>query len=1558
MSLPAKLKLKEAKYLEFQEVNDARLLVIWCISVKRHIRGVPGYRNIFSVNDTTVDDAHHNEAVSFMASLLLDNQAKGIGLKAADRANETAGGRAALKALQELRASYLPDERTLLAQLKASLNHGQSTHENLLDFMTRLEDLQIAIKDCGATVSDDDMLVSLLNGMRTEEATIRAVVKGDPTVTTFELAKAKIRTVQDHSISMEQPGAAFAAFAPTGATSYAALQARVTELEAEKKKAEAATRKSEVDELKAMVAAMQSQHNAGGGGSALRFNSQNRRCYNCNAIGHLARNCPKPDKRKTAGEGRPRLAPGSEEPPAKEFGALSFHTALLANATPELPPMPTDAWSVMPTSRRTMIRAAPPPPLSSHNPFGSLTFSDDTAGPDDEPTLLEEREMRDAIAVVSVEEQAIAAAVAAVAEEEAAERAAIADVAAFIAADPAAMTVARTSKATILPNDVAMRRAIITNDPTPWPADWLHSAAHRLGKAPVPMPTVTHVVPASRFNASTSSGMSSDCSRLSDHDLGYDSADDDEAMLVDFQRHWAPAALAARGFAPADDLTLSPVSDDTGCENNSVPGLISDNSISDNDFSQHASTASLCGIPTTQSHTTDSVFPDSDNMPHLAPDSIDDDKAVSIGRRSSSLGARSNPSTRALKLHRRAIHATARTFTAWPNASLPGTSPTAPAVMRNIYLDDAVDSFRLVPRDAVSIQNPSTQHVAAPEGVSSSNARLSMTKSARRHRNRRSARRLRKRDPFAIGGTKHFAATTPVVIPSPPPNAIDQLETALAAAEQHCFLGEAAPLPSIRHVRADPAALMPHHPLHVVILCAGATFGVIDGLCAAGHCIATITLVENDAAVRAAGILELNRVRAKWTALISYDAIANAYDRLPTHDVQLLTTDMFAALPRVDLLVATPPCQPFSSAGRNQGLHDQRAKPFYAVCRLVKQLNRAQSGITYVIENVAGAGRFPAICAALGDPVLARADELGSSSRRDTLLWTNARDPDALQAHYHRSLRRPTTVGDLIAKGGFAPEWQAPAHLRHSKFGKFVSRKGSFAHRMHGSTPGSSMLLHNGVYEEAPTDIKCISMGFDANAVDFPEVSADMRRRIIGACVDSNVARWLMAAISSASKDESALPSIHTFPHKWIFDSGATSHMVAQYEDYSDYQTIPRRWISGLGAYAVAPYSQFQNGLMERTWRTLSQWARCMDYASLQDTYWEFAMSVAAYIYNRTFRRGVHGIPLHLVTGAIPDLRHLRVFGCDAYAHVPRSTRHKAAPSARQAVVQEDFIRNIDPCEWVLLAGEAPGDPLTYTEAMNSSLAAWWLEAMHQEYNSLDSRRTWELVVLPGGRKAVKSKWLYKTKHNSDGTTARYKARVVAKGFSQVEGIDYTDTFAPTVKFTTLRVIFSIAAHHRLHIEQTDVDCAFLYADLSEEIYMEQPRGFEQYGPNGEKLVCRLRKAVYGLKQAPHNWQKLLNDYMTSQHCRQLRTDPGAYVFRSSDGGILGIIAIYVDDIIIVSNSRPWIAHFKQALGQRFDIKELGTCSWLLGMKVEHDLTAGVIKIHQSKYIHDMLERF
>eukprot|EP00873_Tetraselmis_striata_P005813 jgi/Tetstr1/426077/TSEL_016408.t1 len=133
--------------------------------------------------------------------------------------------------------------------------------------------------------------------------------------------------------------------------------------------------------------------------------------------------------------------------------------------------------------------------------------------------------------------------------------------------------------------------------------------------------------------------------------------------------------------------------------------------------------------------------------------------------------------------------------------------------------------------------------------------------------------------------------------------------------------------------------------------------------------------------------------------------------------------------------------------------------------------------------------------------------------------------------------------------------------------------------------------------------------------------------------------------------------------------------------------------------------------------------------------------------------------------------------------------------------------------------------------------------------------RTWELVTLPGGRKTVKCKWAFKTKHHADGSIARYKARLCAKGFSQVHGLDFTETFAPTVKFATLRVVFSLVAYFNLDSEQTDVDCAFLYADLKEDMYMHQPAGTEQRRPaDSPRLVCLVKKAIYGLKQAPRSW--------------------------------------------------------------------------------------------------------
>jgi hypothetical protein len=170
-----------------------------------------------------------------------------------------------------------------------------------------------------------------------------------------------------------------------------------------------------------------------------------------------------------------------------------------------------------------------------------------------------------------------------------------------------------------------------------------------------------------------------------------------------------------------------------------------------------------------------------------------------------------------------------------------------------------------------------------------------------------------------------------------------------------------------------------------------------------------------------------------------------------------------------------------------------------------------------------------------------------------------------------------------------------------------------------------------------------------------------------------------------------------------------------------------------------------------------------------------------------------------------------------------------------------------------LLSIDSAVDPLTYQAAIGSLDAPDWLAAIHSEYDSLIGRHTWDLVRLPAGRKTVRCKWVFKTKRHANGSIARYKVRLCGKGFSQVHGLDFNETFAPTVKFTTLRVVFSLVAHLRLQCEQTDVDYAFLYADMDEEIYMDQPEGFCHRGEDGAPLVCLLKKSIHGLKQAPHS---------------------------------------------------------------------------------------------------------
>ncbi|KAK9100155.1 hypothetical protein Scep_023585 [Stephania cephalantha] len=137
---------------------------------------------------------------------------------------------------------------------------------------------------------------------------------------------------------------------------------------------------------------------------------------------------------------------------------------------------------------------------------------------------------------------------------------------------------------------------------------------------------------------------------------------------------------------------------------------------------------------------------------------------------------------------------------------------------------------------------------------------------------------------------------------------------------------------------------------------------------------------------------------------------------------------------------------------------------------------------------------------------------------------------------------------------------------------------------------------------------------------------------------------------------------------------------------------------------------------------------------------------------------------------------------------------------------------------------------------------------MNDEMNSMSSNDVWDLVELPKGAKAIGCKWIFKTKKDSLGNIEIYKAGLVAKGFTQKEGIDYKETFSPVSKKDSLRIILALVAHFDFELQQMDVKTAFLNGQLEEEVYMKQPEGFSSIG--NENLVCKLKKSIYGLKQA------------------------------------------------------------------------------------------------------------
>jgi hypothetical protein len=178
--------------------------------------------------------------------------------------------------------------------------------------------------------------------------------------------------------------------------------------------------------------------------------------------------------------------------------------------------------------------------------------------------------------------------------------------------------------------------------------------------------------------------------------------------------------------------------------------------------------------------------------------------------------------------------------------------------------------------------------------------------------------------------------------------------------------------------------------------------------------------------------------------------------------------------------------------------------------------------------------------------------------------------------------------------------------------------------------------------------------------------------------------------------------------------------------------------------------------------------------------------------------------------------------------------------------------------------------------------------------------------------------WIYKVKTDHLGHVSRFKARFVAKGCSQKEGVDYTETFSPVIRMASLRIFLAISAAQDLDLFQLDIDTAFLYAPIKEDVYVRQPLGFS----DGTPKVCHLQRCLYGLKQSPREFNELLRDWLLLQGWTQCKSDPCIYIFRAP--GVFAMIGVYVDDLPLACNNPTWVSQFKSTLGSRFKTKDLG----------------------------------
>ena len=241
---------------------------------------------------------------------------------------------------------------------------------------------------------------------------------------------------------------------------------------------------------------------------------------------------------------------------------------------------------------------------------------------------------------------------------------------------------------------------------------------------------------------------------------------------------------------------------------------------------------------------------------------------------------------------------------------------------------------------------------------------------------------------------------------------------------------------------------------------------------------------------------------------------------------------------------------------------------------------------------------------------------------------------------------------------------------------------------------------------------------------------------------------------------------------------------------------------------------------------------------------------------------------------------------------------------------------------------------------------------MHDELNQFVRNDVWEIIPRPKNVYVISTKWIFKNKTDEDGEIIQNKSWLVAQGYTKVEGVDFDESFAPMARLEYIRILMSIACNMNFKLYQMDVKCAFLNGYLNEEVFVEQPKGFED--PHFPYHVLRLKKALYGLKQAPRAWYDRLTHYLLDKGFKRGYADQTLFV--KNDEDYLLVAQVYVNDIEFRATIDARAIEFSEEMKKEFEMSMVGELTFFLGLQVKQKEEG--IFISQEKYARNIVKKF